>query len=230
LTAQSADFCVTVTQSKGCGTDLALFTLQQGQIVMWDPECDKVQNTTTNVAADGSTATICVTGATIGHEYVISVKYDTKSIVGTHSGGGDCEYTFGATIGGVPVPGSSGSITATASADCNPEVSAGTCPNPVTVARATAEQIVSGKDLSVRAYPNPFKDVVNFQISSKVSGKVKLEVYNLQGQKVGVAFDGLMMAGETRTVQFKSRTGSAGLIYYLYSGNGKMVGKVFRLE
>jgi hypothetical protein len=55
-------------------------------------------------------------------------------------------------------------------------------------------------------------------------------VYNLQGQKLAVAFEGLMVAREVRVVQYKSRTSNGGLIYQLSVADKKMAGKVFSLR
>src|SRR5204863_9000311 len=81
IIAPSASFTVHVLQTKSC-SGLGLFALQQDQIVIWDPHCNTALNQTinTSTAADAS---ITITGATPGALYVISVKYDTKSIVGT---------------------------------------------------------------------------------------------------------------------------------------------------
>jgi hypothetical protein len=180
---------------------------------------------------------LTVTSYTPGATYVVSIKYDTKSISGsTFAGDPTAIYGFRSKVNGTLVSGSTGSLSAQSTAlGCTDDTPnpPNNCTLPTVTRRApTSEQ--PGEQLAsepgIRAYPNPFKDVVNFQISSKVAGRVRLEVYNLQGQRLGVVFDGWMMAGEVRNVQYKSRTAASALVYYLYSANKKMIGKIFRLE
>ena len=76
-------------------------------------------------------------------------------------------------------------------------------------------------------YPNPFRDEVSFDVRvPRSAASVKISLYNLLGQRVGVAFDGPMHAGE-HTVTYKNAKLPAGL--YLYSiehGDARVTGKV----
>jgi hypothetical protein len=130
-------------------------------------------------------------------------------------------------VNGVIAPGSTGTLNAQFGCQDDTPKPPNSC-QLSTVAQTTPEQL--NPDPTIRAYPNPFTDIVNFQIEAAISGKVTLEVYNLQGQKLGLVFSGWMKAGEVRTVQYKSGISSGGLIYLMSTGDKKMAGKVFSLK
>src|SRR5205814_7753579 len=56
---------------------------------------------------------------------------------------------------------------------------------------------------TVKAYPNPFSDKINFVVSTPVSGKGSLEVYNMMGQRVKTVYQGFISAG-SQTYQMSS--------------------------
>ncbi|MFV8467387.1 T9SS type A sorting domain-containing protein, partial [Flavobacterium sp. LB1P62] len=180
IKAPSSSFCVDVLQTRACA-ELGFFALQKDQIILWDKNCNKASNTTVTVT--GGNANICITGATKDDEYVISVKYDTKSIVGTPSNG-NCEYTFVSQISGLNVSGSQGKITA--SKDCQVgTISAGSCSS--TAAIAPIETTVTAKTTSnagFDAYPVPFKDQLTIKYKFDYKSDVKIEVFNAQGISV----------------------------------------------
>ena len=86
------------------------------------------------------------------------------------------------------------------------------------------------KDLQVQAFPNPFSNTVNFRFVSPVSGRAILEVFNIQGQRVGIAFDGLVGAGVFKSVQFSTRLTNQALIYKLKVGDKSVRGTVLELK
>ena len=85
---------------------------------MTDNKCNNIAITSVSYDKIGGVATIVFT-AKAGTKYVISVKYDTKSIIGTKLPAGKplvgsvATYTFSMTAGGTTVAGSTGSIKAT---------------------------------------------------------------------------------------------------------------------
>jgi len=98
-----------------------------------------------------------------------------------------------------------------------------------TLTRAMASPEATG--LSVNAHPNPFTNKVNFRILSPVSGNARLVVYNMAGQVVGVAYEGLISANVEKTVEFKSTSKQGGMLFYRLSVGGKSVnGKVIKIE
>jgi hypothetical protein len=85
-------------------------------------------------------------------------------------------------------------------------------------------------ELQVQAFPNPFSNTVNFRFVSPVSGRAVLEVFNTQGQRVGIVFDGKVDAGAAKSVQFSTRLTNQALIYKLKVGDKTVRGTVLELK
>ena len=97
------------------------------------------------------------------------------------------------------------------------------------ITRAMASTEATG--LSVNAHPNPFTNKVSFRILSPVSGKVSLEVYDLSGKRVAIAYQGWIDRGVAKDVQFTAPGASHGmLIYRLVQGDKSVRGKILRIE
>jgi hypothetical protein len=86
------------------------------------------------------------------------------------------------------------------------------------------------KELQVQAFPNPFSNTINFRFTSPLSGRAILEVFNTQGQRVGIAFDGKVDAGIAKNVQFSTRLTNQALIYRLKVGDKTIRGTVLELK
>ena len=83
----------------------------------------------------------------------------------------------------------------------------------------------------VTAAPNPFSDRVRFTITTPAEGHVQLEVVNVLGQRVGIAYDGYMQANATQVVDYKVPSSAAqNLIYVLRSGGKQITGKLLRVK
>ncbi len=68
-------------------------------------------------------------------------------------------------------------------------------------------------------YPNPFNPTTNISFALPQSGDVRLEVFNMLGQRVGVLADGFMQAGR-HTVAFDASALSSGVyVYRLQTGS-----------
>ncbi|TMI90287.1 MAG: T9SS type A sorting domain-containing protein, partial [Bacteroidetes bacterium] len=79
-------------------------------------------------------------------------------------------------------------------------------------------------------YPNPFSDKINFVVTTSISGKGTLEVYNMMGQKIRTVYQGFISAG-TQTFQMSSQKQQvANLIYVLRIGDKKVSGKILQIN
>lgn len=66
-----------------------------------------------------------------------------------------------------------------------------------------------------KAFPNPFAHSTIIEFSSPVSfNKIKVEVFNLHGQKVATLFEGTLSKNELRQVRFDARGLTDGIYYY----------------
>jgi hypothetical protein len=102
---------------------------------------------------------------------------------------------------------------------------------PVLSRKTTSTSLnTRSKELQIQAFPNPFSNTVNFRFVSPVSGRAILEVFNTQGQRVGIAFDGKLDAGVLKNVQFSTRLTNQALIYRLKVGDKTVRGTVLELK
>ena len=94
-----------------------------------------------------------------------------------------------------------------------------------------AAPIISVKELTVQAYPNPFTNKIKFSIESPVSGKAILELYNLFGQKISTVYEGYLFAGKGEVIEYNtSYINMGGLIYTLKVGNQVVNGKLMKVN
>ncbi|RMH89440.1 MAG: T9SS C-terminal target domain-containing protein [Calditrichaeota bacterium] len=68
-------------------------------------------------------------------------------------------------------------------------------------------------------YPNPFNPSTTIRFSLTGAMDVRLEVFNLMGQKVATLVDGRLTAGEHQ-VKFDGRGLPSGIYLYRLTGNG----------
>ena len=91
--------------------------------------------------------------------------------------------------------------------------------------------VISVKELTIHAYPNPFTNKVKFSIVSPVSGKAVLELYNLLGQKISTVYEGYLFAGKSESIEYRTSNNNIGsLIYILRVGNQVVNGKLVKVK
>jgi hypothetical protein len=92
---------------------------------------------------------------------------------------------------------------------------------------------IPGGDLasSLKVYPNPTTDKVNFEFTTATKGHVILEVYNIIGEKLATLVDKTLDKGVLMKVEYEPRNLSAGFIYYrLYLDGDVKTGKVVYIK
>jgi hypothetical protein len=206
LTAPAANFTINIIQTKDC-TTFKYFELHQGnQIKLYTDECVKINSVTPSYNSSTGIATLVVTGAVPGNEYVLSAKYNAKSIIGSTFGtcgtNPSVIYTFvSQTVVGsnspVSVPDSEGNVTAVANCTDNTPL-----PPSCTKSEPIAP-VPASPDITLNSYPNPFSTSTNINFSVPVSGQVQISVYTLMGARVATLFDDYVEADQDYTVEFK---------------------------
>ena len=106
------------------------------------------------------------------------------------------------------------------------------CPAPTRmITQSSLPEASAGTELTVSAYPNPFRDNVSFVINSRVSGQATLEVYNMLGQRMQTVYNGNIVAGRAQQIQYTApKTLNGGLIYIFKQGGKQVTGKVLNIE
>lgn len=81
-------------------------------------------------------------------------------------------------------------------------------------------QKVTFSDLDVRIYPNPFAELVKFEIGVLSDSHVKIEIFNQSGSLIKVILDENLLRGDLRTAEFDA-TGYLHSVYiYRITSNG----------
>ncbi len=101
------------------------------------------------------------------------------------------------------------------------------CPSPL--AKISIES-VSTNGIAMTAHPNPYKDNVSFEITSDVSGKATLEIFNLLGQRVTTDINTSVEAGRPHKIDLDASKLNGTLIYVLTIGDKKVTGKLIKME
>jgi hypothetical protein len=92
-------------------------------------------------------------------------------------------------------------------------------------ARGTATGAV--KELTLSAYPNPYRHTIHFNFVSPVSGRALLEVYDLMGRKIANVYQGYVDAGIQKSVNYTvPALQRMPMIYRLSIGNKTSFGKL----
>jgi hypothetical protein len=172
----NGDFTIYVKQATD---DLIKFAVQGhdkgslAQIRLYTSSCGTV-SFTPSFNKDGSGAILTGT-STVSTTYIVSIKYDVKSIIGATYSGADLTstYTFASYIGGVLATGSTGTIDAVACVV-----------NPVSAISTVAPTETTTAIAGFTASPVPFKDQLTIKYNFDYVSDVKIEVFNAQGRLV----------------------------------------------
>ncbi|MEJ7829468.1 MAG: hypothetical protein WKF91_14765, partial [Segetibacter sp.] len=88
-----------------------------------------------------------------------------------------------------------------------------------------------GSQTKVLAAPNPYNDIVRFNLTSSVSGQGSLELYNMMGQKMKTLYQGFIEKGRMQKIEFNVPSAQrSNLIYIFRVGNQSVTGKLINLK
>jgi hypothetical protein len=219
ITAPSKSFCVDVVQTRS-NLQFKFFGIQQNnQIILWDANCTKVATGTTVTVGQGR---ICISNATPGAKYVLSVKYDSKSVIGSSYTGSapSVLYTFESKINGAPVSGSKTSINLLLN-----------CNNVLAISSEEITTDLKETNLNefsdLKVYPNPFNDRLRFEFISPESVNARIDLYDITGRMVKTIFEAPVNGGVINEAEFKPETIISGMyIYRVTLGESVYNGKV----
>ncbi|MBI3913840.1 MAG: prealbumin-like fold domain-containing protein [Chloroflexi bacterium] len=102
LTAPSANFTIQIQQSNNNGA-VPLFAVQRNsQVTLYNADC--TSSNLGKLTVSGGQATLNITGATAGKVYIVSVKYDSGSVVGVAAPNPTTvHYDYATLVNGSPV-------------------------------------------------------------------------------------------------------------------------------
>ncbi|WP_035633733.1 T9SS type A sorting domain-containing protein, partial [Flavobacterium gilvum] len=173
------------------------FAIQLDQVFVFDNNCTKIATGKEVTPPKGSgQAKVTIPNAIAGRTYVISVKYDTKTIIGQTTPSVDYhEYFISRITSGVNTY-----IDNTTAGDIL--VSNCSAPTPLTTVAKTVEtgtvETITPTDTTTTskikaddftAYPVPFKDQLTIRYNFDYPTDVKIEVFNAKGNLVITKYD-----------------------------------------
>jgi hypothetical protein len=86
----------------------------------------------------------------------------------------------------------------------------------------TTQEIIipSSRKLGIKAFPNPYNDVIRFVINSEESGQGRLELFNMLGQKVKTVYQGNIAVG-VQNYEVSVPAQHRSTLIYIMTLNGK---------
>lgn len=210
ITAPSSNFIIDVVQKKS-NEGLELFAInQKNQIVLWDATCKKVA---TGVEVKVGLGRINILNAKKGAQYVLSAKYNCKSIVGSSFNEKPpvCTYKFSTKINDKIVDGSKATI------DLVPN-----CESTKKVAELHPNLI------DVEVYPLPFKDKLSLKYNFETTSEVKIEIFDVSGRLLSTQIDNDIYRNKELAIKvdFAKQSNQLYLIR-ITSDNGTIFKRVF---
>ena len=77
-----------------------------------------------------------------------------------------------------------------------------------------SESFIVNESVELIAYPNPFSENLNIEFTLAEDTRVKLEIFNLAGQKIATLFEGDVKASELQKFEYHPTSFSDGMIIY----------------
>src|SRR5262249_1488029 len=99
ITSPGGTLNITIDQSNDYQDPLYNFALQQGQVRIFDANCGTL--TTPAFTVSGGDVSFTLTGTSVGQVFIISLKYDSKSIKGLNANKNlQINYSFSTLVNG----------------------------------------------------------------------------------------------------------------------------------
>ncbi|MFM7839907.1 MAG: T9SS type A sorting domain-containing protein, partial [Chitinophagaceae bacterium] len=93
--------------------------------------------------------------------------------------------------------------------------------------KGTTVQTAGASNFEVKAYPNPFTNLVNFSFKAPVAGEVTVEIFDMTGRRLDIIRKTSTFAGQQNLIQFRANQNTAGqLLYKVSVGNYSVLGKL----
>jgi hypothetical protein len=210
ITAPSASFTVDIVQTKNDAT-FPFFTAHQDQIVLYSADCNKLGYGT---EVSTGQCSVAITGATVGQNFIIGIKYSTSSVVGTFVGNTKptVHYDFATKIGVNQVDFDADGIDLS------------NCVGNTIIADAPVNLELAEN------YPNPFNPQTEIAFGLPEASLITLDIYNVLGQKVATLANGYFEAGR-HTITWDASNQASGIYFYrLTTPDGALTKKMLLLK
>jgi hypothetical protein len=78
-------------------------------------------------------------------------------------------------------------------------------------------------EFDLKVYPNPFTDIVYFDLQMKTDSKVRLEVFNIEGVRLSTVYDDLVVAYDRYRFEYTPTNFSTGVLIYRLTVDGQLI-------
>lgn len=163
--------------------------------------------------------------AIAGKRYIISVKYDVKSLVNCTAPAGPVVYSFAMYLGSsiTPIAATTGTLNVVQGCTDNTPPASGSCPSPKGMISNSEEPPAIVRELAVSAYPNPYRSAVNFRVTSPEAGDAVLEVFDATGRRLTSMIKRNVSAGMTEEIRYLVPGSVKTNLFYKLTVNDKSV-------
>jgi Ig-like domain CHU_C associated len=177
------------------------------QIRLFTSNCGLVAYSSSFINS-GKGARLLVTGATPGATYIVSIKYETKSIIGATYTGADqiSTYSFGSYINNTLDEESVGHIDAVAGCSDNTPLP-GDCTVPTTKISNINDVVNPANHEIFDAYPVPFKNQITIKYNFDYASTVRIDVYSMNGILIHSETDKDAYIGKEMTLNITNSKG-----------------------
>jgi hypothetical protein len=212
FTAPEVPFTISVDQSGIANYD---FKMQEGEpMQLLDANCNKLTTGMPVYDVNGNPVWTISSGTIEGAQYVLSVKYDTKSILGA-PWPGPISYGFTSLINGLNDGVGTAYLSLVTKTGKSGDLTEAQLPEAI-------EPAVS----SLQVYPNPSSGIVNFEFVINESAKATLDLLSATGQKVATIFNENVEAGITQKVIYTQTLATGVYVYTLRWNDQVITGKL----
>jgi uncharacterized repeat protein (TIGR01451 family) len=162
------------------------------------PTCETVAalKITATDACFGSIAPVCTTGSVVENGCTRTQKF-TLTFTDGCGNSSKCEVNYKWTADSVkPVVTGKTSI----ALGCNPANPSESFETPKVSDVGGTTILTDG--ISIKAYPNPFKDIISFEIGMTYDSHVRIEIFANNGTPLGIILDEDLLKGDLRKIEF----------------------------
>ena len=213
---------LTVQQSRNCPSNIlkAFDPQNSSNVRVYVDNCVTVAPSAISINSGNATVTF---NAVAGKTYVISVKYDSKSILNSTAPSVPVAYSFAMYQSSTLIPNTSGSLNVVQGCSDNTPPASGSCPSARGMAVTPQQTSVVATSLTVEAYPNPYVNAVTFNFVSPTSGTAILEIFDGTGVKLTTILKRNIGAGTKEQIRYRVPADVCRDLYYKLTVNDQSV-------
>lgn len=209
---------LTVQQSRNCPSNIlkAFDPQNSSNVRVYVDNCVTIAPSSVSISQGNASVTF---NAVAGKTYVISVKYDSKSILNSSASSGPVTYSFAMYQASTLISNTAGSLNVVQGCSDNTPLASGSCPSARGLAVTPQQTSVVASTLTVEAYPNPYVNAITFNFVSPAAGTAILEIFDGTGAKLTTILKRNIGAGTKEQIRYRVPADICRDLYYRLTVN-----------